>query len=130
MTGVTNTTDRTYGMSTSALATALTPPNAARRCRLPTGVTLSSWSVTALTPLLANTTDPNGRPTLEDGTNSTLRVRVYYRASAVVQYSTLIGHATATLQRIFYPRRTKISSITSSSAPNPTSNSNPAPTCM
>jgi len=100
LSNVTNSTDRAYGMSTSALASALTPPSGTT-LPPPTGVTLSSWSVTALTPLLAPTTDPNGRPTLEDGTNSSSRVRVYYRASVTVQYQTIVGTSTAMVQRIF-----------------------------
>ncbi|MDR3403004.1 MAG: hypothetical protein P4L99_10955 [Chthoniobacter sp.] len=100
LTGVTNATDRTYGMSTSALATALTPPSSTT-LPPPVNVTLSSWSVTALTPLLATTTDPAGRPTLENGTNSRLRVRIYYRASVTVQYRSATGSKTATVQRLF-----------------------------
>jgi hypothetical protein len=100
MTNVTNATDRAYGMSTSALTTALTPPSSST-LPTPTGVSLASWSVTAQTPLLVTTTDPNGRPTLEDGTNSSSRVRVYYRAIVTVNYKTLGGTYTASVQRIF-----------------------------
>jgi hypothetical protein len=97
---VSNANDRIYGISTSALATALTPPNTTT-LPPPANVTLNSWSVTALTPLLGTTTDPAGRPTLENGTNSHLRVRIYYRASATVQYRSSTGSNTATVQRIF-----------------------------
>ena len=53
--------------------------------------------------MLATTTDPAGRPTLENGTNSRLRVRIYYRASVTVQFRALTGSgtSTATVQRIF-----------------------------
>jgi len=64
-------------------------------------VTLNSWSVTALTPLLVTTTDPAGRPTLENGTTSRLRVRIYYRASVTVNYRSSTGSKTATVQRLF-----------------------------
>jgi hypothetical protein len=100
MTNVTNTTDRMYGMSTSAVTSALSPPSTTT-LPPPTGVALSSWSVTAETPLLVPTTDPNGRPTLENGTNSSTRVRAYYRASVTVQYQTVTGKYTANVQRIF-----------------------------
>ncbi|HEY3899123.1 MAG TPA: hypothetical protein VGM54_10945 [Chthoniobacter sp.] len=100
MTNVTNATDRANGMSTSALASALSAPNSTT-LPPPTGVSLSSWSVTAQTPLLVTTTDPNGRPTLENGTSSSTRVRSYYRASVTVQYQTMTGKYTATVQRIF-----------------------------
>lgn len=97
---VTNNTDRVNGMSSSALTTALVPPNSTA-LPPPVNVSLSSWSITALTPLLADTTDTNGRPTLENGTSSRLRVRIYYRASVTVQYRSATGSKTATVQRIF-----------------------------
>jgi hypothetical protein len=100
LTTVSNNTDRVYGMSTSALTTALVPPNSTT-LPPPTNVTLSSWSITALTPLLADTTDTNGRPILENGTTSRLRVRIYYRASVTVQYRSSTASKTATVQRIF-----------------------------
>ncbi|MEP6669918.1 MAG: hypothetical protein ABJF10_12240 [Chthoniobacter sp.] len=100
MTGVTTATDRTYGMSTAALIAALSPPNSTT-LPPPVNVTLNSWSITALTPLLVNTTDPAGRPTLENGTNSRLRVRIYYRASVTVNYRSSTGSKTATVQRLF-----------------------------
>jgi Tfp pilus assembly protein PilX len=100
LTSVTNATDRTNGMSTTAINAALTPPSATT-LPPPTNVSLSSWSLTALTPLLATTTDPAGRPTLENGTNSRLRVRIYYRAKVTVQYHAATGSKTATVQRVF-----------------------------
>ncbi|MEI9895851.1 MAG: hypothetical protein WDN28_18745 [Chthoniobacter sp.] len=100
LTGVTNATDRTYGMSTAALTAALSAPSNTT-LPPPVNVTLSSWDITALTPLLVTTTDPAGRPTLENGTNSRLRVRIYYRASVTVQYRSATGSKTATVQRLF-----------------------------
>ena len=100
MANVTNATDRSNGMSTSALASALSAPNSTT-LPPPAGVSLTSWSVTAETPLLVTTTDPNGRPTLENGTSSSSRVRIYYRASVTVQYQSFTGKHTATVKRIF-----------------------------
>ena len=97
---VSNATDRANGMTNTALAAALSPPNSTA-LPLPAGVTLTSWSVTARTPLLAPTTDPAGRPTLENGTPSSQRVRIYYLASATVQYRGANAPATATVQRYF-----------------------------
>ena len=106
ITNVSNDTDRTYGLSNTALATALTPPSSTT-LPPPTGVTLSSWSVTALTPLLAPTTDPAGRPTLENGTSSRLRVRIYYRASVNVQFRGLGRQQYRQCPAPLRPRRTQ-----------------------
>jgi hypothetical protein len=97
---VTNSTDRSDGLSTSALAAVLNAPTNTE-LPAPTGVTLTSWSVTAVTPLLAPTTDPAGRPVQENGTRSRLRVRLQYVASATVQFASPSGSNTATVQRVF-----------------------------
>jgi len=65
------------------------------------GVSLTSWSVTAQTPMLTPTTDPGGRPTQENGTPSRQRVRLYYLASATVQYRGVNASTTTTVQRYF-----------------------------
>src|SRR5260221_1740961 len=69
MTGVSNPTDRSNGLSNSALASSLTAPTSVN-LPVPPGVSLQSWSVTACTPLLAPTTDPSGRPVSENGNHS------------------------------------------------------------
>ena len=71
--------DRTYGVSNATLAATLTTPTTTQ-IPPPTGISLATWSVTARTPLLAPTTRADGRPDPEQGTNSRLRVRVYYTA--------------------------------------------------
>jgi hypothetical protein len=100
MSTVTNATDRAGGMSNSELAATLAAPSGTT-LPPPTGVSLVSWSVTACTPLLVPTTDPAGRPTMENGTNSRLRVRIYYRASVNVQYHGANGYNVANVQRLF-----------------------------
>jgi hypothetical protein len=100
MIGVTNATDRSSGLSNTSLASTLTAPNATT-LPVPTGVALSSWSVVAVTPLLAPTTDATGRPTPENGTSSTLRVRIYYLATVNVTFQASSGYRTVTLQRTF-----------------------------
>ncbi|EDY18599.1 hypothetical protein CfE428DRAFT_3984 [Chthoniobacter flavus Ellin428] len=100
MSSVTNATDRASGMSTSALTAALTPPDS-NTLPPPANVSLSSWSITALTPLLATTTDAQGRPVPENGTTASFRVRIYYRASVTVQFRSATGSKTAMVQRIF-----------------------------
>jgi hypothetical protein len=100
MSSVSNSTDRSSGMSTSALTAALSPPDSTT-LPPPANVTLSSWSITALTPLLANTTDSGGRPVQEKGATASFRVRIYYRASVTVQFRSPTSSKTATVQRIF-----------------------------
>ena len=100
MINVTNTTDRASGLSDSALAGVLALPTSTA-LPPPTGVSVLSWSVTARTPLLAPTTDGAGRPKPENGTNSQLRVRLYYLATVTVQYYVPSAYRTITLQRAF-----------------------------
>jgi hypothetical protein len=100
MIGVTASADRLGGLSDASLAATLVAPTSAQ-LPPPAGVTLGAWSVTARTPLLAPTTDPGGRPTPENGTSSSLRVRLNYLASVTVNYSTPAGQASMTMQRVF-----------------------------
>lgn len=99
MINVTNTTDRSNGLSNAALTATLRAPTT--ELPRPAGVTLTSWSVTAATPLLAPTTDPSGRPTAENGTRSRMRVRLHYIARATVQFRGPTGNNTATIERVF-----------------------------
>jgi len=100
MSTVSNSTDRDSGMSTSALTAAISPPDGTT-LPPPANVSLSSWSITAQTPLLVTTTDSGGRPVKETGTTASFRVRIYYRASVTVQFRSATGSKTATVQRIF-----------------------------
>ncbi len=100
MVTVTNATDRASGLSNTALASTLVAPSATT-LPPPTGVSLADWSVTACTPLLAPTTDVGGRPLPENGTSSSLRVRIHYLATVNVNFSTPGGQRTVTLQRTF-----------------------------
>lgn len=100
MVGVTTTADRVGGLSDASLAATLVAPTTTQ-LPLPAGVTPGAWSVTARTPLLAPTTDGSGRPTPENGTASSLRVRLNYLASVTVNYASPTGPASLTMQRIF-----------------------------
>ena len=100
MAGVTDATDRRLGLSTSGLDALLSAPDTTELPR-PPGVSLVSWSVVAVTPLLQPTTDPSGRPVLENGTNSSMRVRATYLATATISYSGPSGSNTLTIQRAF-----------------------------
>ncbi|MGB8356337.1 MAG: hypothetical protein WCD79_20730 [Chthoniobacteraceae bacterium] len=71
---------------------------------VPTGMSLSSWSIAAATPYgvaLSSTS----RPTLENGTNSTLLIRMYYSASATVSFP---HGGLVTVQRTFTRAGTNI----------------------
>ena len=100
MINVSNATDRANGLTDSALASTLALPTSTT-LPPPTGVSVLSWSVTARTPLLAPTTDGAGRPKPENGTNSQLRVRLYYLATVTIQYYVPSAYRTITLQRAF-----------------------------
>ena len=100
MIGVTDATDRASGMTNGALSTALALPTSTT-LPPPGGVTVLSWSVTAQTPLLAPTTNVAGRPTPENGTNLSGRLRLYYLATVTVQYAVPSNFRTVTLQRAF-----------------------------
>ena len=100
MINVTTSADRNGGLANSALTSTLKAPTSSE-LPPPTGVGLSSWSVTACTPLLTPTTDAAGRPIAENGTRSRMRVRLYYVASATVQFRGPTGNNTANVQRVF-----------------------------
>ena len=100
MISVTDPTDRASGLANSSLSGTLALPTSAV-LPPPAGVTVLSWSVTAQTPLLAPTTDGAGRPTPENGTNWSNRVRLYYLATVTVQYAVPSNFRTVTLQRAF-----------------------------
>ncbi len=100
MIGVTNATDRANGLSNTSLTATLAAPTTAA-LPLPPGVTLGSWSVIACTPLLAPTTDAGGRPVPENGTSSSLRVRLSYLATVNVNFAAPSGYKTVTVQRAF-----------------------------
>ena len=97
---VTTTADRTGGLTTSALQSFLSLPTTTQ-LPPPPGVTVTSWSVTAATPLLAPLTDPAARPTPESGTKSSLVARLNYLAVIQLQYPGPFGPATVTVQRNF-----------------------------
>ena len=97
---VTDATDRKEGLATSSLAAQLRAPTTAE-LPTPSGIGLSSWSVTAATPFLAPTTNANGRPVPENGTKSDLRVRLYYVASATISFPGPAGANAVTVERPF-----------------------------
>ena len=97
---VTNTADRTGGLSTAALQSLLTLPTATL-LPPPPGVTITSWSVKAATPMLVAMTDTAARPTPENGTKSSLIARMTYLAVVQLQYPGPFGNATVTVQRNF-----------------------------
>jgi hypothetical protein len=75
----------------------------------PANVSLLSWTVNAQTPELTDilktdgsgTIDKSKPPEPENGTNSALRVRLYYKASVQVSYQGPIRPSTATVSRVF-----------------------------
>lgn len=100
MIGVTNDTDRKQGMTQSALAAVVSAPTSTQ-VPPPAGVSLTSWSLRPATPLLVPMPNNTDRPTPENGTNSQLRVRLYYLASATVQYPGPVGNNSVTVTRSF-----------------------------
>jgi len=100
MISVTDSNDRMSGLSNTSLAGVLAAPSSTV-LPPPAGVTLGAWSVTASTPFLGPTTAGDGRPVPENGTSSRLRMRLYYVASATVNYPTPAGPTSVTLQRAF-----------------------------
>jgi hypothetical protein len=95
----TDPTDRSSGKTQAALTAAITPPDSTT-LPPPPGVSLNSWSIKALTPLLADTTDPNGRPVKENGTSSSLRICLYYMATVKVNFRNS-GSNPVVIQRVF-----------------------------
>lgn len=103
MASTTNFDDRMGGLGNSTLAGLLTAPTTATLTP-PTNVTLASWSVKSATPMLALSTQPDGRPVAEQGSPSRLRVRLYYLATITltVKGAGLKGSSeTITLERPF-----------------------------
>jgi hypothetical protein len=96
----TDATDRLLGRTQSYLTANMSAPTTAQ---LPAqdGITLSSWTVRAVTPMLQPTTDANGRPVPEQGTNSRLRMRLIYLAKVEVAYAGAGTQGTVTLERPF-----------------------------
>lgn len=99
MVNVTDADDRQFGRSTDSLKPLISAPSNTD-LPIPPGMTLLSSTVKAVTPMMADL-DGKARPTIESGTRSKLRVRVYYKAQATVQYRTAAGNATVTVERIF-----------------------------
>ena len=98
---VTNAADRAGGLTNTAVAAALSAPSTTA-LPPPSGATLANWSVVASTPLLAPTTDAAGRPVPENGTSSSLRVRIYYLATVTVNFPVAGGGTdSVTVQRPF-----------------------------
>ena len=97
---VTDATDRASGMSNQSLAGVLAVP-ATATLPLPPGATLGSWSVTSATPLLAPLSGSTVRPTPENGSSSSLRMRLNYLATVTVNYSAGGVNDSVTLRRTF-----------------------------
>ena len=100
MVSVTDATDRSSGMTNQAIAAALAAPTTTALPR-PAGVTLGSWSVNAVTPMLAALTSNSSRPTPENGSSSSMRVRLTYLASVTVNYTAGGVTDSVTIQRTF-----------------------------
>jgi len=64
---------------------------------VPAGLTLTSWSVRPATPYLATISDNATRPSPESGSNSRMRIRTYYIASATVAFQ----NGSVTVERSF-----------------------------
>lgn len=94
------TVQKNYGLTGAELTgTAysfrLAPP-ATSVLPAPKGMTLSSWNITASDPY-GTVLSSTSRPTLENGTNSHLLIRMYYVATATVTYP----QGQVTVQRTF-----------------------------
>lgn len=100
MISVRDESDRSQGLSNKGLAEFLSAPNSAE-LPMPLGLRLVNWSVTAADPLLNPLTSPADRPQPESGTNSKLRLRLYYLASVTVRFQAPEGSDTVTVQRAF-----------------------------
>jgi Tfp pilus assembly protein PilX len=97
---VTNSTDRTQGLSNSSLASVLVAPTSTQ-LPPPTNISLVSWSVQAATPQLVALTATTDRPLAENGTKSSLLTRLNYLATVTVRTTAPGGSNTLTLQRNF-----------------------------
>ena len=100
MVNASNATDRTSGLTNTALAATLTLPTTTQ-LPAPTGITLASWSVTSANPLMGTPVATDGRPDPEQGSNSRLRVRIYYKATVTVNYTGFGASDTVTVERAF-----------------------------
>jgi hypothetical protein len=96
----TDSTDRLLGRTQAYLTANMSAPTTAQLPEQP-GITLSSWSVRSVTPMLQPTTNAEGRPDPEQGTNSRLRMRLIYLAKVDVAYVGAGTQGTVTLERPF-----------------------------
>lgn len=100
MIGVSNNTDRTQGLTNASIQSALTAPTSTQ-LPAPPNVTLVSWSVQAATPLLVPLTGTSDRPLAENGTKSSLIMRLNYLATVTVRSTSFGNNSTLTVQRNF-----------------------------
>jgi hypothetical protein len=96
----TDSTDRLLGRTQGYLTANMSAPTTAQLPEQP-GITLSSWSIRSVTPMLQPTTNADGRPDPEQGTNSRLRMRLIYLAKVDVAYAGAGTQGTVTLERPF-----------------------------
>lgn len=89
-------TQRSQGFSNEELSTLLTTPSLSQ-LPPPSGMSLASWNVQAADPYLAPQAGSASRPVIEAGTESRLRIRMYYLASTTVNFP----GGTVTAQRRF-----------------------------
>lgn len=100
MASASNSTDRASGLTNDALAATLKAPTSAQ-LPIPAGFTITKWSVTSANPMLGPSTRSDGRPEPEQGTNSSLRVRLCYIASVTVKYTGFGADDSVTVERPF-----------------------------
>ena len=102
-----SSTDKKYGPTgtelTGTLGIAITSSGSTSIHVPPANMSLSSWGITAADPY-GNALASGSRPTLENGTNSSLLIRMYYIATATVSFP----HGSVTVQRVFTRAGTNI----------------------
>lgn len=100
MMSATTADDRYNGRTNAYLSANLHEPTTAN-VPPPNGITLTNWSVVSATPMLKVSTREDGRPDPEQGTNSRLRIRLYYLARVQVAFTGPGVNDSVTLERPF-----------------------------
>ncbi|MDQ3565798.1 MAG: hypothetical protein M3436_17400 [Pseudomonadota bacterium] len=100
MVSVVDTTDRLEGLSTDKLNASMSAPTTTD-LPPPQNLVLVDWAVRAASPMFAPMDSSDKRPQPENGTLSTLRIRLYYLATATVSFPGPANNNTVTVQRTF-----------------------------